>query len=128
MIFGELNLFCPVCSKAFRLNAPAPSGRWHSREFGHVCSKECHEESELKYARMILGKDDPPAAHPNDPATCTTQPTLLPDGSYKCYGCGMVGRAFVNDGLLYNPLDQSTTADPAPNGPTYGPRSHRVQD
>lgn len=60
MRFGIMDLICPICGGRFKVNTvpPAPGGRWHSKEFGYLCSKTCYEESELKYARMILGKDD----------------------------------------------------------------------
>ncbi len=65
MRFGQLNLFCPMCSKVIRLNTPpSTSTTMHSKEFGHVCSRECHGTAELKYARMILGKDDDLAGVP----------------------------------------------------------------
>jgi hypothetical protein len=58
MRLGQLNVFCPMCSRVLRLNAVPLSQRWHNKEFGHVCSKACWDDAELKYARMILGKDD----------------------------------------------------------------------
>jgi hypothetical protein len=57
MRFGQLNLFCPMCSRVIRLNT-MPNSTMHSNEFGYVCSRKCYEAAELKYARMILGKDD----------------------------------------------------------------------
>jgi hypothetical protein len=56
MRFGFINLFCPMCGKVFRLGVT--TGTYHPKEWGHVCSKECYELGEMKYARMILGKDD----------------------------------------------------------------------
>lgn len=32
-------------------------------KFGHVCSKSCFDVAEMKYARMILGKDDDDATN-----------------------------------------------------------------
>ncbi len=59
MKWGELNLFCPICGEVFRLNRPKPPFlHMHHKEFGYLCGKECYEKAELKYARMILGKDD----------------------------------------------------------------------
>ncbi len=142
-MWGQLNVFCPICGKPFRVNEPPPSQHWHSKKFGHVCSKECYNASELKYACMILGKDDafdltrtsvlvPGTTYlvkatrdttdsereeiariaaaigvtfvmvPKDydcdatkltymyaPEACTQQPTLMPDGSVHCFGCGI---------------------------------------
>lgn len=60
MRFGEINLFCPICGQVFRYNTPPPlvEPRMHHSEFGILCSKACLDAAELKYARMILGKDD----------------------------------------------------------------------
>ncbi len=58
MHWGIVNLFCPVCGGAVRLDGNRPSGTMHHKEFGTVCKKECFERAEFKYARMILGKDD----------------------------------------------------------------------
>ena len=57
MTWGIVSLFCPVCGVRFRLNAPgcfAP----YQKTFGYCCSRECFTAAEMKYARMILGKDD----------------------------------------------------------------------
>jgi hypothetical protein len=62
MHWGEINLFCSICGAVFRLNLPLKfaqtKGTMHHKEFGYVCDKECWSRAELKYARMILGKDD----------------------------------------------------------------------
>ncbi len=55
---GILNLFCPICGAVFRWDQNKPSPCWHHKEFGVLCSKNCHEAAELKYAKMILGKDE----------------------------------------------------------------------
>ena len=57
MKWGIQKLFCPVCSAEIRLNAPLVFTP-HHRQFGYCCSKECFTAAELKYSRLILGKDD----------------------------------------------------------------------
>ena len=56
MRFGFINLFCPLCGNVFRYNET--KGTYHHSEWGVICSKKCFDDGELKYARMILGKDD----------------------------------------------------------------------
>ena len=56
MRFGCINLFCPICGQVFRYNLT--QGTFHHREWGVICSRACFDLGELKYARMILGKDD----------------------------------------------------------------------
>ncbi len=60
MLFGQINVFCPICGQVFRYNTPPPfvELRYHHREFGIICSKACFDAAELKYVRMILGKDE----------------------------------------------------------------------
>lgn len=57
MKFGEINLFCPICGQVFRYNMPKGI-YYHHKIFGILNGKECFDAAELKYARMILGKDD----------------------------------------------------------------------
>lgn len=56
-IFGSVNLHCPLCGSALTLNKGKASEVRHTR-FGYVCGKECFDRAELKYARMLLGKND----------------------------------------------------------------------
>ena len=56
MRMGYVNLFCPICGSVFRYGVT--KGTYHSKEWGHLCSKECYQTGEMKYARMSLGKDD----------------------------------------------------------------------
>jgi len=35
-----------------------PSKIVHNKEFGYVCGKECYKRAELKYAAIVLGKDE----------------------------------------------------------------------
>ena len=59
MNFGQINLFCPMCGQVFRINQPKPPFTvYHTAAWGYLCSKECYDKAELKYARMVLGKDD----------------------------------------------------------------------
>lgn len=53
-LFGKQHRYCPNCGKRLYdtntgLNAVMPL----------MCSKECREEYQLKYARSILGQDTP---------------------------------------------------------------------
>ena len=58
--YGILKLFCPICGKAITYDGHCSSnGSRHHDDFGIVCSTACLEIAQLKYARMILGKDDP---------------------------------------------------------------------
>ena len=54
MRFGVIDLYCPNCGTSIRTD---DKKLYHPKEFGHVCGKKCYEELEMKYARMILGKD-----------------------------------------------------------------------
>ena len=56
MRFGIVSVHCPVCGTYIRYNEVP--GTYHHKTFGIVCGKACFEQAELKYARMILGKDD----------------------------------------------------------------------
>ena len=58
MMFGILNLFCPICGEVFRYGQSKAVSRPKHRYFGILCSMACHDAAETKYARMILGKDD----------------------------------------------------------------------
>ena len=58
MKWGVIKLFCPICGIRILYNGNIPSIALHSKEFGWVCGEKCYKEAELKYARMILGKDD----------------------------------------------------------------------
>lgn len=51
--FGNIKLFCPNCGAAVNTSDRT---LYHMKEFGYV-HRACHEALELKYARMILGKD-----------------------------------------------------------------------
>lgn len=59
MKWGIVNLFCPMCGKRIEYNGNKPSPTYHSREWGRLCSLACYELGNLKYARMILGHNDP---------------------------------------------------------------------
>jgi hypothetical protein len=61
MRWGIIHLFCPICGQALRLNGDRLYTAMHHKEFGMLCGKACFDEAELKYARMILGKDEEPA-------------------------------------------------------------------
>jgi hypothetical protein len=63
---GVIELFCPSCSKVIRTD---DKGLYHSREFGYLCSRNCCDKMELKYARMILGKDSLDAQRDNSNAS-----------------------------------------------------------
>lgn len=62
MHWGILNLFCPICGCSIRHDKNKVSGTMYCK-FGHVCSKSCFDVAEMKYARMILGKDDDDATN-----------------------------------------------------------------
>ena len=66
MKWGSLKLFCSMCGKQFLLSGHYMHGIRHSKEYGYLCSIECYKVSELKYARMILGKDDESIKHGTD--------------------------------------------------------------
>jgi hypothetical protein len=58
-MFGTVNLYCPICGIRFRWgNKNATHGTYYHRHWGVVCSRACREEGEMKYARMILHKDE----------------------------------------------------------------------
>jgi hypothetical protein len=54
MLFGKQYRYCPNCGK--RLYDSLIS--MHAQSM--LCSKECREEWELKYARAVLGKSAEP--------------------------------------------------------------------
>lgn len=55
----RIHVFCPVCGQAIIYDMYAPnSSLYHHKEFGLVCSRGCFLKAELKYAAMILGKDE----------------------------------------------------------------------
>lgn len=56
MILGKMELWCPICGQVLTVQGQPP-WPWHSREFGWICGKVCHDKAELVYARMILGKE-----------------------------------------------------------------------
>lgn len=58
MRWGVVHLYCPICSKPIRYDGNVPTGTYHHTYWGLLCSKACYEAGEMKYARMILGKDD----------------------------------------------------------------------
>lgn len=70
-MFGEINLFCPICGNAFRYNTKPPYEAGHVPQhhsaFGVICSRECLNAAEMKYARMILGKDEIPLENMQNP-------------------------------------------------------------
>jgi hypothetical protein len=57
-MWGIVKLFCPICGAPILYNGNLPSTTLHHKEFGIVCGKQCHEEAEKKYVRMIMGKDE----------------------------------------------------------------------
>ena len=57
---GTIILYCSICGKEIRYTGSSFLDTFHHREFGITCSRDCFHEADLKYARMILGKDDPP--------------------------------------------------------------------
>ena len=56
MRWGVFELYCPNCGVTIKTDDKSV---YHHKEFGHVCGKKCHEELEMKYTRMLLGKDSP---------------------------------------------------------------------
>ena len=58
MRFGKIYLYCPICGMHIEYNQSIPLSVHHHKEFGIVCNESCFRKAELKYARMILGKDD----------------------------------------------------------------------
>lgn len=60
MIFGTIKLFCAVCGHEiiYRGNTADPKITVYHHKFGTLCSKVCFDKAEVKYVRMILGKDD----------------------------------------------------------------------
>lgn len=63
MHWGILNLFCPMCGKSIRYDGNKVTGTMQHKRFGTLCSKPCFDTAEMKYARMILGKDDDDATN-----------------------------------------------------------------
>lgn len=45
-----------MCKAEIYYNKPK-SNTFHHRHFGILCGKQCFDEAERKYSRMILGKD-----------------------------------------------------------------------
>ena len=58
MIWGIVTLFCPICRTTIEYAGGCWKGLAHHEEFGVVCSRECLDLAERKYASMILGKDN----------------------------------------------------------------------
>ena len=58
MRLGVLILYCPICGKRIRYDQSVPSSTYRHAKFGIICGKQCFDAAEMKYARMILGKDD----------------------------------------------------------------------
>ena len=56
MIFSPCGLYCCICGIKFWLNS-TPGVYQKSAFGGPVCSKSCYDDAQLKYAKMILGKD-----------------------------------------------------------------------
>lgn len=56
MTFGKVKLFCPCCGTIFVLGEKIGI-TYHGKAWGHLCSKECYDIMEMRYAMMILGKD-----------------------------------------------------------------------
>lgn len=57
MTHAKISLFCPICGVMF-IHGTLPQVTMHTKEFGHVCGRECYDRAELKYVRMVMGKDD----------------------------------------------------------------------
>lgn len=55
MKWGLVYIYCPICG--VKINFLLKTNYRH-REWGTVCSVKCHEAGELKYARMVMGKDE----------------------------------------------------------------------
>jgi hypothetical protein len=53
MIFGKQTRYCPNCGRKLY-----DSNLEMTRVQSMMCSRECREEWELKYARSILGKNE----------------------------------------------------------------------
>jgi hypothetical protein len=58
MRWGIIRLYCVICGVEMIHDGNKPNETMFHRELGKCCSKACWERAELKYARMILGKDD----------------------------------------------------------------------
>ena len=58
MMWGVIHLFCSICGVMIEYNGNKPTMTYQHHRFGICCSKACWERAEMKYARMILGKDD----------------------------------------------------------------------
>ena len=57
-MFGVVYLYCSICGKVLVLYEPASYLVCHHEDFGYLCGTKCLEVAQLKYARMILNKDD----------------------------------------------------------------------
>jgi hypothetical protein len=57
-LFGKIKLFCPGCGREILYEGNTVSGVRHHKNFGIVCSKECWDKVDMKYVRMVLGKED----------------------------------------------------------------------
>ena len=66
MRWGTVRLFCPMCGQAFMFSGHCIQGVRHSKEHGYLCSINCYKTSEMKYTRMILGKNDESIVHGKD--------------------------------------------------------------
>ena len=60
MMFGTIRLYCAVCGDViiYHGNTACPKVTIYHHKFGTLCGKACFDKAEIKYARMILGKDD----------------------------------------------------------------------
>jgi L-serine deaminase len=58
MKWGIIKLYCQMCGTEIEYNGNKPTLTMHHKEFGILCSRACYDKAEMKYARMILGKND----------------------------------------------------------------------
>ena len=60
MRLGTIKLYCAMCGHEiiYPGNTVDPKVTIYHHSFGTLCSKPCYDKAALKYARMILGKDD----------------------------------------------------------------------
>ena len=59
MQIRSTSLYCPICGDPITIHWNQVGTVMHHKEWGYCCSRTCWKKGELKYARLILGKEDP---------------------------------------------------------------------
>ena len=55
---GKFTFYCPMCGQKILHDPNLSTKIRHHKEFGLLCSLECWDKADMRYTRMIMGKDD----------------------------------------------------------------------